>query len=149
MVLAKLVETMITVFTNKIFLSCLFAWLLAQLFKVVSTSIREKRFAISRIFALGGMPSSHTATITALLLATYLDQQITPLTIAIFIIALIVIRDSFGVRQEVGKHAKVLNKLAARRTEFEKLEELIGHTLPEVVVGGLLGILVPMIIYLL
>ncbi len=38
----------------------------AQLYKVVAESIRERRFKLYRLFETGGMPSSHTAVVTAL-----------------------------------------------------------------------------------
>ena len=73
-----------------------------------------------------------------------------------FILAMIVMTDAIGVRQETGKQSKLLNKMM--ETDFWKMEdpdlfpvklkELVGHTPLEVAGGALTGLLVA-VIYLL
>lgn len=147
----QLTANLITsILMSKIVIACFFGWFIAQSIKFVTELIKHKRFDIDKMFALGGMPSSHTATIVALLFATFFDQGVTPLVIAIFIIALIVIRDSVGVRQEVGKHARILNKIMKKHKVIEEeLEELIGHTHLEVIAGALIGGAVAVVVYLI
>ena len=60
-----------------------------------------------------------------------------------------------GVRMETGREAQVLNKLRERDLAegkeplFNKpLREKIGHTLPEIIVGGLIGIAAALIVCL-
>ncbi|MGQ0439763.1 cytochrome d ubiquinol oxidase subunit II [Bacillus sp. B-TM1] len=68
--------------------------------------------------------------------------KIAPLAIAA-IFAIIVMYDASGVRLAVSKQAKILNEFFhGRQTEYKKLNELVGHTPYEVVVGALLGIIV-------
>jgi acid phosphatase family membrane protein YuiD len=62
-------------------------------------------------------------------------------------LAMIVIYDAMGVRYETGQQAKILNAMRRREIEegreplFDKpLDEKMGHTLPEVIVGILVGI---------
>ena len=60
----------------RIFLVCLCAWFIAQLMKVIINSIKyaidkkkgnvATKVTIETLFKLGGMPSSHTATVIAL-----------------------------------------------------------------------------------
>jgi acid phosphatase family membrane protein YuiD len=60
-------------------------------------------------------------------------------------LAIIVMYDARGVRQESGKQARVINQILQTffsghpLTEAE-LKELIGHTTLQVLVGGLVGI---------
>jgi acid phosphatase family membrane protein YuiD len=152
--MTDIIQSISALLNSGIFLSCFFAWFIAQFIKFVTAVIKEKRFAIDKMFALGGMPSSHSATIVALLLSTFFDQGITPLVIVILILALIVIRDSVGVRREVGKHAAILNKhilgkLKKGESEIERLEELVGHSLSEVIVGSVIGAVVAAGVYFL
>ena len=60
--------------------------------------------------------------------------------------AIIVIYDAAGVRMETGREAEVLNRLAERdQTEGKQplnekpLREKMGHTIPEIIVGMVLG----------
>ena len=65
------------------------------------------------------------------------------------VLALIVMRDAVGVRQETGKQAKVINSMVklldsmgrGELTPTETLKEFVGHTGRQVMVGALWGIL--------
>ena len=66
-----------------------------------------------------------------------------------FILAFIVMYDACNVRLETGKQAvaikelqELLQKMGQDLTVEEKLKELVGHTLPQVLVGALLGTLI-------
>ena len=70
-----------------------------------------------------------------------------------FILAMIVMYDAIGVRQETGKQARVLNRLLF--DDFlkldgvvlqEKLKEYVGHTPIQVAAGAILGILIAFIL---
>ena len=61
------------------------------------------------------------------------------------VLAVIVMYDATGVRQQSGKHAKVLNQIlrelfSGQPISEEELKELLGHTGFEVLVGALLAI---------
>ena len=63
------------------------------------------------------------------------------------LLAMVVMYDAMGVRKETGTEAKILNRLRKRdirdgvKPLFNKpLEEKMGHTLPEVLVGIAIGI---------
>ena len=65
------------------------------------------------------------------------------------IFAFIVMYDACNVRLETGKQAvaikelqDLLQKMGQDLTAEEKLKELVGHTLPQVLVGAVLGILI-------
>ena len=116
-------------------------------------SYKDGRFDYKRFFSSGGMPSSHAATVSALALAA--RQQLGPLspvTALALVVALIVMYDARGVRQETGKHAKILNELsenlwgADTESRNKKLNETVGHTLLQVLVGGMIGALIAFLV---
>ncbi|CAH1431438.1 unnamed protein product [Lactuca virosa] len=102
------------------------------------------------------MPSSHSATVTALTVAVGLQDGLGGSSFATaLIIACIVMYDATGVRLQVGRQAGVLNQIVYELpaehplAESIPLRELLGHTPPHVIVGGLLGTMTATIIYLI
>jgi acid phosphatase family membrane protein YuiD len=121
---------------------------LAQLLKVAASSVREARFAWPRFFDTGGMPSSHTAVVTAL---TTTIGMTTGVRSTLFSICLMFsfyfIAEAGGLRRDVGRQARVLNSLLDHLRETgaldqHRLKELVGHTWTEVGGGLLLGLAV-------
>lgn len=98
----------------------------------------------------GGMPSSHSAMVTALATGVGLTQGFgSPLFAVCAVFALIVMYDATGVRHSSGQQARLLNELvgelrAVVREGFAPLplRVLMGHTYLEVLVGSVLGIVV-------
>ena len=138
---------LINLIKNPVFLSAGGAWLVAQVSKILYESIRYG-FRKERLTGGGGMPSSHSATVTGLTVGCLLSSgaKSPEFAIALFL-AMVVMYDAMGVRLETGRQSKILNAmrekdLAEGRTPlFEKpLDESMGHTLPEVIVGILIGI---------
>jgi acid phosphatase family membrane protein YuiD len=120
----------------------------AQLFKVVLYSVAERRLALDRFLSAGGIPSAHTAFVTALAASIGLQNGLTSDLFALaFVFAAIVIYDSFRLRGHVQRHAEVLNRLLAPRRDAldssgsESLSEHIGHTIPEVGAGLVWGLM--------
>ena len=138
------------IFANKVLMASLIAWAVAQLLKVIVTLAHEKRLDLRLVVASGGMPSSHSALVSALATAVALVSGLESVAFAIaMMLALVVMYDSAGVRQSVGQQAVVLNRiieeLRFRRplAELERdLRELIGHTSFQVIIGCATGILV-------
>ncbi len=135
---------------NRIFLAAATGWAVAQIIKAILYLIMNKEFKFERLFGSGGMPSSHAATVCALVVATYTEYGSHSFQFAIaMLFAIIVIYDARGVRYETSKQAVVLNKLIDDiLTETDpnlvlpKLKELVGHTPLQVFVGALLGLFV-------
>lgn len=84
----------------------------------------------------GGIPSTHTATVTAPVVLIWLREgwRSPALSVALAV-ALIVIFDAMALRKEIGKHAAALNSISPGRD----LRERIGHTPVEVGCGILVG----------
>ncbi len=122
-------------------------WLTAQILKVVINAGIHKTWDFKRLVGDGGMPSAHSATVTAVALAVGMEDGFnTPLFGAVFFFAVIVMHDAMGVRRETEKQTKVLKKLmqdSNSQVPFEvKLKEFVGHTPLQVFGGFCVGIAV-------
>ena len=142
--------------TNRVLLAAVAGWFLAQGAKVLLILILERRFDAERFFGSGGMPSSHSATVCALASSSAALYGSGSFQFAVTaVVAFIVMYDACNVRLETGKQAvaiKELQELFRRMGESlpaeEKLKELVGHTVSQVLVGGLLGVLVGVLVAL-
>ena len=130
------------------------AWFIAQFYKVISSLIVEKKLIIKRFWETGGMPSSHSSTVSALVTSVGIVYgTVTPLFAVSIVFAIIVLYDAAGIRRAAGKQASVLNRLGAslsklfdERFSEEQLKELLGHTPVEVLIGTFLGIAVAFVL---
>ena len=90
------------------------AWVIAQIFKLIIYLIVNREFQIERLFGDGGMPSGHSATVTAAAVTTgFVSGFGSPLFAIATILAVIVMHDATGVRRETGKQAKVIKEMAS------------------------------------
>ena len=143
---------MTDIINNYALVCSLTGWLVASVAKIIVGFIKEKRIDFRRIYGSGGMPSSHSATVSSLATAVAKTDGLYSTNFAIaFMFAFIVMYDASGVRRAAGEQARILNQLVNNLSENtpvylkKKLKELIGHTPLEVIVGGLLGILIALI----
>jgi hypothetical protein len=138
---------------NKIFMTTLAAWVIAQAVKVTIGIIRQKRIDFRWFVGTGGMPSSHAAGASCLATAIGLEHGFNSVYFALAASFMIVVTfDAQGVRRATGKQARILNKITEDiywrgRIDEVRLRELIGHTPIEVIVGILLGIIIAMVAY--
>lgn len=140
---------------NTVLLAGLTAWLLAQLLKIPTHYLVHHEWDFGLIFTSGGMPSSHTALMTATSLAIGLyDGFGTPLFALAFAVSMIVIYDAAGVRRQAGIHAQRINVLVrellnGHPVSQDLLKEVIGHTPRQVIGGMILGTVVVLAYWLL
>lgn len=138
----------------------LVAWLLAQITKTVINFCVTKEFRAERLWGDGGMPSCHSAIVSALVMTIGFIEGFGSSVFAVsFILACIVMHDATGVRRETGKQAVTIKRLAElandaivdpdERIRTEKLKELVGHTPLQVIVGGIFGALVAICYFLI
>ncbi len=136
--------------TNEVFIVCFVSWFASQFIKTTITLFKDKRFDIKQLLiGMGGMPSSHTAVVCGMTASVLLVEGVTTLFIVTLMFAIVIVRDSMGVRRESGKHAALLNKLTSlmyKKKEKTKLNELTGHTPLQVLLGAVIGILVAVLI---
>ncbi len=135
------------IFDNRVLMIALAACLIAQGIKLVIDVIRNRKLNVQVFVTTGGMPSAHSAFVTAL--AAGVGQTMgwqTPEFALAIVFAIIVMYDAAGVRQAAGKQARILNQmideLFDEKHEFsqDRLKELLGHTPFQVIVGSVLGV---------
>lgn len=130
------------------FISAFAAGSLAQLFKMLSNWKKTRQLDFSHLFMSGGMPSAHSALVTALSVAVGLtDGFNSPIAMIAVGFATITIADAVSLRRAAGKQAKLLNRIVERLNESapfeaERLQERLGHKRREVLGGILFGIAV-------
>ena len=137
------------VFFNTPLLASLAAMLLAQIIKVILVFATERRWAFDRLLETGGMPSSHSAAVSALAVSIgALYGWGTPLFAISAVFGSIVMYDATGIRRAAGMQAELINDLVNELGHLfdegfrpQALKTLLGHTYPQVVMGALLGIL--------
>ncbi len=133
---------------NKIFMTTVSAWIVAQTIKVTMGVIRERRIDFRWFVGTGGMPSSHAAGASCLAAAVGFSYRFDSVLFALAAaFALVVMFDAQGVRRAAGKQARILNKIMEDiywqgKIDEVRLRELVGHTPLEVIAGCLLGILI-------
>ncbi|MCR5213722.1 MAG: divergent PAP2 family protein [Eubacterium sp.] len=143
--------------SNRILISGLIGWASAQLLKTIIFLIVNKRLQLERLFGDGGMPSGHSATVSAVAISTGLESGFaSPIFALATILAIIVMHDAMGVRFETGKQAKVLNEMTelieklsgTELSNEDKLKEFVGHTPLQVLMGCVLGLFCGVILHL-
>lgn len=142
---------------NFVLVTALLASICAQLIKVILNLIVVGRFIPERVWGAGGMPSSHSATVCAMLVATgrYCSPNSSLFAVAV-VVSIIVMYDAMGVRRETGEQAKVLNQMlnewmdeGAQNFPWladKRLKEMVGHTPIQVLAGAILGVFVGFVV---
>ena len=144
---------------NQILTASLLSWFIAQVLKTIINFILLGKFQLERMWGDGGMPSAHSATVCAMVIATARSEGFSSAIFAVAaVVAIITMHDAMGVRRETGEQAKVLNKMIEQWIDVTEknapflqnmhLKEMVGHTPLQVlagfVVGCVVGALYPM-----
>ncbi len=120
-----------------------------QLFKFVLYSVRDRRVSPHYLVTAGGIPSAHSAFVTALSTAIAIRHGVTSDVFAIsFVFSAIVIYDAFRLRGHVQRHAEALNRFVLEPHGEQRMSEMVGHTPVEIAVGVVFGALVSALITL-
>ncbi len=143
---------------------------ISQLTKIPVAYLVKRRLDTNLMFSTGGMPSSHSAGVTALITAIIIDHGWqSPFTAISITFGILVMFDSMGVRRQSGEHGIIINELisefqsltkslTASETEIEQSQEsannhsmhsteVLGHKPIEVILGAIYGIILALIIY--
>ena len=143
-------------FKSPIAISAMLGWIVAQLIKLPAGYLRTKHWDWSLLFNAGGMPSSHSALMSAVSTAIGLTQGWdNPLFIFAISSTGIVIYDATGVRRQAGFHAERINQILRSivsehkldAANMDELREIIGHSPAEAVIGTLLGITIAIVVW--
>jgi acid phosphatase family membrane protein YuiD len=139
---------------NTILLAALSAWAIAQISKVFIEYFTLRRWNWALVFEAGGMPSSHSAMVSATALLVGLQIGFDSAIFAISaMLAMIVIYDATGVRRESGKQAVLINSIIEELTKGKipqqaKLKEVLGHSPGEAFLGMALGLMIAVFLWL-
>lgn len=136
----------------KIFVVCILAWATAQLLKVIinlatyyikkSKGVEYKKVTASTFLKLGGMPSSHTATVIALCGCIGLTSGWhSEIFAACGVFAFIIMFDAVKVRLPVEKLTEAFNVLQDKvyGKDVKDVKKVEGHTIPEIIGGFVVG----------
>jgi len=128
-------------------LSIFLTWAIVNVLKPIIKWKKSGEISRRTLAGNGGMPSGHTSLVASLATALYLESGFSPLFITSLVLMFIVIYDAVKVRTEIEKQARVLNALLEQSGREERLEENVGHSLPEVLVAVVLSIVIPVTVY--
>ena len=118
-----------------IFLIPLVVGLLTEALKIMTEGIESGKWH-EGLFRPGGMPSSHSALVTSLLIVVGYRAGLDSVEFAIaFVFASLVWYDAMSSRRAIGKQAEVLNRLQ----HWEHFSERLGHSFKEVIGGIFFG----------
>lgn len=149
---------------NTPLLAALFAIFFAQFVKIPIHFLLTKKLDWKLMTSTGGMPSSHSAAVSALTTAIAYEVGLgSPLFAVSAIFAVIVMFDATGIRYQAGQQALIINQM---RVDFQtfvtevkgwqqkdgqqkimELKTLLGHKPSEVFAGSMTGILISIITY--
>jgi acid phosphatase family membrane protein YuiD len=142
-------------FRNQVLIGALIAWSLAQGLKIPLEYLRTRRWNWALLLSVGGMPSSHSALMTAAAhgIGLYVGFN-SPLFALAAVLTMIVIYDATGIRRQAGIHAQRINilfeeLLKGRPLDEKDLREMLGHTPLEALGGILLGLTVATLVWLI
>jgi acid phosphatase family membrane protein YuiD len=133
-------------FTCVWFICGIGGWIVASFIKMIIAWIKTRQFDFVYLVSTGGMPSSHSATVSALAFAVgYTEGFGTPIATIAWGYAVITMFDAATVRRAAGEHAKVLNAIMRdfkdmKFPKAKRFKELLGHTRKEVMWGMATGI---------
>ena len=129
------------------------ALLSAQLVKFVGNWMVHRQPDFTRLAGMGGMPSSHAASVSALSASVGIELGWHSTVFgAVAFFSLLIIYDATGIRQAAGRQAQLLNQVLENlkthhTSRGERLVERLGHTYAEVFVGVLYGVCVALLLH--
>lgn len=133
---------------NTPLVAAILATVSAQVLKLLLVLLTERRWELGRLLDTGGMPSSHTAAVSALAVSVgILHGWGSSIFAVAAVLGSIVMYDATGIRRAAGRQAELINELVRELGHLfdegfqpASLKTLLGHTYPQVFVGALLGV---------
>ncbi|MET3699464.1 hypothetical protein SAMN05877753_111103 [Bacillus oleivorans] len=147
-------------FQNFPLIAAILAIIFAQFVKIPIAFITTQKWDWSLFNSTGGMPSSHSAAVTALTTGVALEEGMGSTLFAVSaVFAIIVMYDSSGVRRQTGEQAIAINQLMKdfqrivrepkHAKPLKELKEVLGHKPIEVFFGALTGIILTLFLHIL
>ncbi len=140
--------------TYKILIIPLLVVVIVQIIKSLY-DLKKGFFNWNVFISYGGMPSGHTAMVvsTATTIGLYAGFN-SPVFLISLVLAILIIRDALGFRMQLSEHGKILNKLIKELPDEKEFSysyspERLGHTYAQVLVGGILGLALTYLFYII
>ena len=139
----------------EILLSPFITLLVVQSIKLATDHIKGNFTFHDFVMAYGGMPSSHTAVVTSLTAIVAYHDGFNSLSFAIALVfSLIVITDALILRKFIDQQSQAIKQLISflppdKQREVQASPRRIEHTVPQVLVGALIGFTIATIIHLI
>ena len=127
-------------------IAALLGWIIAQGSKYIFALIKGRSVRkLQSLYISGGMPSAHSATVTALVSVIGLDSGLFGLG---FVFASVVMYDAMMVRRSSGQPGIILKKLISEINSPIKTPRFAkGHEPIEVLVGAVIGVAIGTVVY--
>jgi acid phosphatase family membrane protein YuiD len=135
---------------NAVFWAVAFAGATAQLAKIALILIRHRQtLHVADLFVTGGMPSSHSALVVALVVSIFMTEGVSTVFVLAAVLAAITIRDAMGVRRTAGEEGRIIHEILKRlRLKIPEYHYALGHKPEEVLVGCVIGAVTAFIVVL-
>lgn len=160
---------MMSILNNFPLVAAMAAIFISQVTKIPVAYILKRPVTTALMFSTGGMPSSHSAGVSALVTSIVITHGWASTYTAIAMtFGVLVIFDSMGVRRQSGEHGIIINELihdiqllaqplTGKNADIkEKIENntqpgtvFLGHKPIEVIMGTLYGIILSLLIYMI
>lgn len=167
--IARKRDVYMTLFNNYPLVAAMLSIFITQVTKIPVAYFLKRPVTLSLMFSTGGMPSSHSAGVTALITAILIEHGWdSPFTAISMTFGILVMFDSMGVRRQSGEHGVIINELirdiqmlakplsGANTKIKDEIEnstmqstEFLGHKPIEVLFGLVYGIILSLIIHFL
>ena len=113
------------------------AWAVSGTIKFLVNFLRQGNITdAKKLIGYGGLPSTHTAIISSVVFLNGFSEGFCTPTFSLGLgVMMLFIMDAHNLRQKIGVHAEILNRLQSEQI----LRERIGHTWIEIICGLTLG----------
>ena len=135
----------------KLIISIIITAIVSQTIKIILHTLKDKKgISLNDFIVTGGMPSTHSAIVSALFVMLLIEKGLTELTVISFVLFVIVITDSMGVRRTAGEEGSTINKIIKmEKLKIDELHYARGHKPKEVIAGIVIGFFVALLIFLI
>ena len=126
-------------------------WVVAQGAKYIIMGISHRSFDhLRQLYLSGNMPSAHSATVVALVVVIGLRDGIDSGLFGLAsLLASIVMYDAMMVRRSSGEQGKAIQQLIKEQKSTVPMPRAAkGHTPVEVLIGGALGSVIGLVVFL-
>lgn len=136
---------------SKIILIPLIVGVFVQIIKLLPEALKGNLNTREVLLNYGGMPSGHAAIVVSVTtMVALLEGTASPLFAWSIIFSIIIMRDSIGFRQILGLQSKAINKIVPKvfssEEKIPKIQERLGHSWLEVIVGALVGLVITLLL---